>query len=80
MTSQYSGQTDEPTRDQSPATQRKARVNRSPAGEPLGCPLWLNAAELRTLGIDPTVTDSVAYCVADGELQFALPDSEVTDE
>jgi len=48
--------------------ERSARINRAD-GDVLGCSVFLNADELRDLGIDPDA-NRVRYRVDDGQLIF----------
>ena len=59
---------------------RKARVSYDATGDPLGVPIWLNAAELRALDVDPITCTRVAYCVRNGEIRLAPPEREVLEE
>ena len=59
---------------------REARVNRAGDGQPLGLALFVTAAELRNLGIDPEDVDRVAYSVEEGEIRLSKPDRQVLVE
>lgn len=49
---------------------RRANVNHTAGGQPIGAAVWINADELAALGIDPDRTDAVEIQVADGDLKL----------
>lgn len=52
---------------------RRARVNRTATGDPLGVTIALSASELQELGINPDDIDEIEYHVTDGSLQIEEP-------
>jgi hypothetical protein len=52
-------------------TARRARISRDSTDAPLGAAVFLTAADLERLGVDPDAAERVAYTVQDGELRLA---------
>lgn len=57
---------------------REARISRGPDGDPIGAAVFLTAADLAALGVDPDTADAVAVSVEDGEVR--LDDTHATRE
>ena len=75
MTDRPHGHTDSVQNDtdvqDSTDTDRQARISRDSTDAPLGAAVFLTAADLERLGVDPSAAERVAYAVQDGELQVA---------